>query len=147
MTKPYLIVNLIKQQRESDWKNDVLEACLYAVYVCTYKLSTSIWEGSFIPAFCTAQILEMLQNSENDEKWDAFPQLLLWLLFVGGAFSERKLVRLQFAALILGSYRNRIAGLHGSWEETREILEQFVWSKRTLSVYFQTFWEEIHPAS
>lgn len=140
------LINLLAQSRVSERTQPVHEVCIYAIYACTYKLSTDIWDGSFIPSFCSSKILDLMQKTESRAEWELKPSLLLWILFVGGSFGEKPAIRLQFIALILGTYRERISKLHSTWPEAEQVLRMFVWSNRVMGASFRSFWRELHPS-
>ncbi|KAF2729389.1 hypothetical protein EJ04DRAFT_502503 [Polyplosphaeria fusca] len=139
------LVDLLNEHKYTALNDPPFEACIYATYICTYQLSTSIWEGSFIPAFCTSQILRILQESEN-EMWFLWSELLTWLLYIGGAFATDKKIRVHFIASILGTYRNEVHELHKSWESLEELLMTFIWSRNAMSEKVRQFWDEVHPS-
>jgi hypothetical protein len=138
------LTNLLYEARLTG-TDPVNESCIYAAYLCTYKLSTEMWEASLIPSFCSLQLLAILQKSEREQSWDVYQDLLLWLIFVGGAFAEGKLIRLQYMALIHGSYRSRLGHLHRTWLEVERIAQAFIWSSSTFEQHFKRFWNELHP--
>jgi hypothetical protein len=139
------LVDLLTDLRSSEAELPVYEACILAVYAYTYMLSTNIWEGDLIPGFCTARLLGIMQKAEAEDAWAFHPELLLWLLFVGGSFANKRIVRLQFVALILGSYRHYIAHLHATWEGAERTFKDFLWCNQIVNPAFRKFWEELHP--
>jgi hypothetical protein len=139
------IVDLLNDYKSTGIADSQFEACLFATYLCTYQLSTCIWEGSFIPAFCTAQLLRTLQSSEK-EMWFLWSELLTWLLYIGGAFATVRRTRVHYIALILGTYRSEVHEAHKSWETLEELMKTFVWSKTAMGEKVRKFWDEVHPS-
>ncbi|KAF2111986.1 hypothetical protein BDV96DRAFT_164542 [Lophiotrema nucula] len=138
------LADLLSELRRSGEENAVYKVCIFATYLCTYKLSTSIWEGLLIPEFCAMQILRILQTPANDHLWDAFPELVVWLLFAGGAFAVKRRTKVTFAAFILGAHENRIGRFHREWETLRETLTRFVWSAHAMEPKYRQFWGALH---
>ncbi|KAL5336855.1 hypothetical protein BJX70DRAFT_371325 [Aspergillus crustosus] len=108
----------------------VQECCHLAAYHCSVMLCCHIWCALVIPSHISAQLLHKLQQSSDDVIWDDHPELLLWLLYVGGAFTSPGSVRSEYIALIRLNNGTRSRGLYEMWPELRELLEQFIWSEK-----------------
>lgn len=139
------ITDLLAIARNLGEMDPVYETILFTIYLCTYKLSTFIWEGCYIPEWIASHIWKVLTKIPSDVEWQHSPQLLLWLLFAGAAFVSRRATRLQYRVLILGRYEDVIGTLHEDWQSTRDILRQFVWSEQSMEARYYKFWEELHP--
>lgn len=79
----------------------------------------------------------------DDPVWDDHPDLLLWLLYIGGAFAPAGVVRSNYIVLLRSNNADRFGGLYESWSELLGILKQFTWSEKAFMSHFKTFWEEI----
>jgi hypothetical protein len=87
--------------------DSIYEACIYATYLCIYKLSIGIWNSCFIPEVCVDRILLRLANTAQDPRWTLSPSLLLWLLFVLGGLTERSSIKQRVKALIESAFSTR----------------------------------------
>ncbi|KAF1994212.1 hypothetical protein P154DRAFT_527224 [Amniculicola lignicola CBS 123094] len=139
------LVTLLSHWKKLRVVDPVYEACIFATYLCTYKLSTTIWNGSYVPAFCAAQLLRILQRPRDFSRWEDHPELLLWLLYVGGAFADNWRTQLKFSTLALNLYRDVVEDLHRDWHLTRETMMTFVWSQHAMERKVREFWDELHP--
>lgn len=74
--------------------------------------------------------------------WDSHPDVLAWLLNIGGAFAPNGIIRSDYVALLRLNYSSRFNGLYGSWLELLEVLEQFIWSEEAFLSQVKGFWEE-----
>ena len=75
--------------------------------------------------------------------WDDHPDLLLWLLYMGGAFVPTGIVRSEYAILLRSNNAVRFGHLYRSWPELLEILKQFTWSEKAFMSQVKALWEEI----
>lgn len=135
------LVDLRNISRNSGQICPVFESCIYAAYACTYMLFTKTWEASFIPTFCSRQLLQTLQSSQLDPRWDGFPGLLLWLTYVGGSFAYETSVYQHYAALVSDLCNHHQQPMDSSWITAKDLLMTFIWSGRALEPYFRAFWE------
>ena len=74
--------------------------------------------------------------------WNEHPDLLLWLLYIGGAFATVGTVRSDYVALIQSNNAVRFKHLYRSWPELLAILEQFIWSEKAFMADFKGLWKE-----
>jgi hypothetical protein len=139
------LINLLHESRHSGEENSLYNACIFACFLITYKLSTGIWEGCFIPEYCASQILGLVSHAINTSSDKTDPKLILWLLFVGGALAKRSRTKLRASVLILSLYREKIEQLHHGWWEVKETLKSFIWSEHTMELKALRFWHELHP--
>jgi len=70
----------------------------------------------------------------NDPVWDDRPELLAWLLHVGGAFCPVGPTRSEYVALVHVNRSTRLKGLYTSWPELLTILKQFIWSENAFKL-------------
>ncbi|KPM35519.1 hypothetical protein AK830_g11061 [Neonectria ditissima] len=90
----------------------------------------------------SSQLLHELQKANNDPIWDDHPDLLLWLLYIGGAFSPVGTVRSDYIALLRSNNAARFGDLYGSWPELVEVLKQFTWSEKAFMSHVKKLWKE-----
>lgn len=140
------LVDSLNDWRALDVEDPVFEACILAAFLCAYRLYSVIFEGCFIPEFCAARLLQILSTVCHSSRWDASPELLLWLLSTGGALAERSETRLRYLSLILGPYRKRIEELIQDWMSVKSTLKMFLWSEYTMERKFYSLWSELHLA-
>lgn len=74
--------------------------------------------------------------------WDDKPELLAWLLHIGGAFAPAGTMRSDYLVLLQSSRGTRLQGLYGSWQELLVILKRFLWSDLAFLSQVTAFWEE-----
>ncbi len=88
------------------------------------------------------QLLCRLQKAINDLVWDDWPDLLIWLLYIGGAFSPTGTIRSDYVVLLQLNRSTRFRGLYTTWPELLEILKRFIWSEKAFMSQVKAFWEE-----
>ncbi|KAK2812212.1 hypothetical protein FQN50_001570 [Emmonsiellopsis sp. PD_5] len=89
------------------------------------------------------QLLHKLQQADDDPIWDDHADLLLWLLYIGGAFAPTGAVRSNYISLLRWNNASRFQGLYSSWPELLGILKQFIWSDEAFMSPVKALWEEI----
>lgn len=139
------LVNLLLEWRRRQQNNSMYEACILGAFLCTYKLSTVIWEGCYIPEWLASNIMRILLGTSNGWEWKQMPELLLWLLLIAGSLTTRSTTRLQASMLIQRTYQITLADMHQTWPTVLETLKRFVWSEHVMQEHFLRFWEELHP--
>jgi hypothetical protein len=86
----------------------------------------------------------MLRESSGDPFWDDHPDLLVWILHIGGSFSSQGTVRDDYKALLQENRGSRFVGMYDSLEELVQILSLFVWSEKAYRAQVEEFWKETH---
>ncbi|KAF1971725.1 hypothetical protein BU23DRAFT_170683 [Bimuria novae-zelandiae CBS 107.79] len=140
------LVDLLSQNKASGAEDFILQACIFACFLVTYKLSTGIWEGCFIPEYCAAQIMSLLDKAKGDIRLEkgGFKKVLLWLLFVSGALAKRSRVRLRAVKMIRDGCRDLLDGMHDDWDSLSGICRTFIWSSHSMERKSWRFWQEVH---
>lgn len=69
--------------------------------------------------------------------------MLLWLLYIGGTFSPRGLIRSDYVALLRSNNAARFGDK--SWPELLMILRQFTWSEKAFVSEVRALWQEAFP--
>lgn len=135
------LVDLLSESRRVPVLTDpIYQACIFAAYLCTYKLSTGIWEGHFAAEKCVSGILNCLFNSAGDLRWRLLPKLLLWLLFTSGGLTEDEASRDQ-ATLLLQRFRySQPLKPNRNWSSLKTELENFVWCEFAMERKFRDLW-------
>jgi hypothetical protein len=148
-------------------RSTISECCHLAAYLCSAMLRCKLWRESTIPVrlythfvlnftsvfhrVCTnfgcqshlsLQLLSKLQQANDDPIWDDRPELLTWLLYIGGAFAPTGRMRSDYLVLLNLNRGTRLRGLYTSWPELLEILKHFIWSEGAFMAQVKAFWEE-----
>jgi hypothetical protein len=139
------LVDLLSECRRAPADTDPwYEACILGAYICTYKLSTGIWMGCYIPEVCIQQIFQVLTQVPQGSQYEYAPALLQWLLFVCGGMTDRTNLRLQVATLIRKMFPNPMEDPRQEWETLRTTLKSFIWCERTMDKKIFLFWNEVY---
>jgi hypothetical protein len=91
----------------------------------------------------STQLLRKLEQANDNPIWDDHPDLLLWLLYIGGAFAPTGVVRSNYVMLLRSNNATRFRNFGRSWPELLEILKQFTWSERAFMLPVKALWKEI----
>lgn len=136
------LVDILIQERRSEQDRDPwLEASILCAYVCTYKLSTGIWMGCFIPEICTTQMLRLIPQIPQDAQWTPPRKLLQWLLLVCGGLTDRKELRQPIAKLL----QEKCPASSGEdWQDVKASLQTFIWCGSTMAQRVYLFWKEVY---
>ncbi|KAK8017678.1 hypothetical protein PG993_014004 [Apiospora rasikravindrae] len=134
------------QSRLADLKDlsPTMECFRLAGYICSVMLCCSVWCAAVFPSEVSSQLLRVLQQTHDDKLWDDDPDLLLWILYMGGTYAHRGAVRYGYVALLRFNNVTRFKDLYRSWLEALEVLKQFVWSDAAFLAHVRAFWDEVH---
>jgi hypothetical protein len=139
------LVDLLSECRSlPDVTDPWYEASILGAYVCTYKLSTGIWMGCYIPEVCINQMLHLITRSPRGLQWKPAPNLLLWLLFVSGGMTDRANLREQIAQLIHEMFLHPSADPSQEWDKLRQTLRTFIWCEHTMEQKILKFYNEVY---
>ncbi|CAG1983642.1 unnamed protein product [Fusarium graminearum] len=97
------LVDLLSQTKADSQNQDdlIYRACLFAAYLCTYRLSAGLWEGHFVPEKCVTEILKCIADfSRHVSPWKLAPDISFWLLHVAGGLTKSQLNKKQAALLM-----------------------------------------------
>ncbi|KAL4861338.1 hypothetical protein BDV12DRAFT_69636 [Aspergillus spectabilis] len=120
-----------------------VQECVHlAAYNCSVMLCCKVWCELVIPSHISTQLLHNLQKTIADPIWDSHPELLLWLLYIGGAFAPPGTIRLGYIGLLRSNNATRFESSYQSWPKLLEILKLFIWSEKAFLVAVRGFWEE-----
>ncbi|PWY93989.1 hypothetical protein BO94DRAFT_543257 [Aspergillus sclerotioniger CBS 115572] len=115
------------------------ECCRLAAYLCSITLCCKIWCELVIPPHISSQLLfkirELRDDDDDDDDIDA--DLLVWLLYIGGAFSPIGPIRSGYLNLLLASSPDL------SWPELHQCMRQFIWSDEAFLVPVRALWWEV----
>lgn len=90
----------------------------------------------------SSQLLYEIQQTNNSPFWDENPDLLIWILYISGAFAPKGVVRSGFVALLRLNNDARFGDLYSSWPEVVTVLKRFVWSEKAFGLQGKALWEE-----
>ncbi|KAJ5391487.1 N-ethylmaleimide reductase, partial [Penicillium cosmopolitanum] len=121
--------------------SSISECCHLAAYLCSAMLRCKIWRCSTLPSYISLQLLSKIQITNNDPLWDVSPDLLAWLLHIGGAFAPVGSIRAGYMALVHSNHI-KLRKLYTSWPELLEILKGFIWSEKAFASQVESFWRE-----
>jgi hypothetical protein len=139
------LIDLLHESRHSGKENSLYDACVFALFLITYKISTGIWEGCFIPEYCASQIIGLTSRFISISSSRHAPELVLWLLFVGGALAKRSRTKLRASALILSLCPEHMERSQRNWLSLKDTFKTFIWSEYTMERTLLRFWEELYP--
>lgn len=142
-------------------RSPISNCCHIAAYLCSTMLRCKIWRTSTIPVRISPQpsllwlfwlgyyqshlslkLLCKLQSTNEDSIWNDSPELLIWLLHIGGAFAPAGTIRTAYQDLLHLNMSTRFRGMYTSWTELCDILQQFIWSEKAFMSQLKAFWEE-----
>lgn len=143
------LVDLLSQTKADSQNQDdlIYRACLFAAYLCTYRLSAGLWEGHFVPEKCVTEILKCIADfARHVSPWKLAPDISFWLLHVAGGLTKSQLNKKQ-AALLMQRYRPFYSVSYNlDWEVVEMKLRKFVWCEDTMKSNLYRFWQECQNA-
>lgn len=123
----------------------VLEACHLAAYLSACMLCSKVWRHSAIPSYVSKHLLHSLQKSDEDLFWNDDPDLLVWMLYLGGSFSPKGTIRSGYKQLLQRNYESqRFGRKFNSLAELIEVMREFIWSENAYRSQFEQFWADMH---
>lgn len=128
-------------------KDQIYRACLFAAYLCTYRLSTGLWEGHFAPEKCVTEILKCMTSfTRHMSPWGLAPDISFWLLNVAGGFTKNQDNRNRAKELVQRYRCFYPSGYSQDWEVTEMGLRKFIWCEHTMQSSFRQFWQACRVA-
>ncbi|KAH7027848.1 uncharacterized protein B0I36DRAFT_375518 [Microdochium trichocladiopsis] len=130
------------------------ESLRVAAYLCCTMLRCRIWRTSGAPPYLASKLLQSLRCCLSEPTWNVYPDILTWLVFVGGAFSPAgSPLRSEFLAHMRSTqnvcirnngFRHKATS---GWPTALSFARNYIWSERAFSVYFESFWQEIQKST
>ncbi|KAG8666747.1 hypothetical protein FPOAC1_011563 [Fusarium poae] len=139
------LVDLLSQTRAKPHNQDdlIYRACLFAACLCTYRLSSGIWEGQYVPEKCVTEILDCIEDfTRHMSPWKFAPDISFWLLNVAGGLTKNQLNRKRAAALVQRYRSFYPTGYNQDWEVVDMKLKKFTWCEHTMKSNVYRFWQE-----
>lgn len=124
--------------------SSIVMSCSLAAHICCYLVSTEIWSSTFIPTQLSLQLSHVLPRTISEPVWEDNVDLILWIIFVGGAFAEDPKLKSKYVTMVLTTALN--GSWRSSWEDTKEILRTFIWLE-VFEAPFQRLWEDMSVSS
>ncbi|KIW00265.1 uncharacterized protein PV09_08155 [Verruconis gallopava] len=122
----------------------VTECCRLAAYLCSAMLCCTVWCALVIPPHISRQLLYQLRESRSNPLWDEHKDLLVWLLYTGGALSPEDVARSEYVELLRENNVSRFGGQFESWPELLQTLEQFIWPKEAFTSRVRELWTAVY---
>ncbi|KAF5541482.1 hypothetical protein FPHYL_11831 [Fusarium phyllophilum] len=121
----------------------IYRACLFAAYLCTYRLSEGVWGGYFAPEKCVTKILDCMTDfTRQISPWKLAPDITFWLLYMAGGLTKSQLHEEQ-AAVLVERYRCFYSvGYDRDWELVKMRLKKFIWCEHVMEQKMYNFWQE-----
>jgi len=92
------------------------------------------------------QLLTELQQARKNPVWDDHPDLLVWLVLIGGAFAPTKQIKQGYVAILALDHDSKYKSLYATWQLTKDVLEDFIWSPNAFEEPVKRFWGEYFSA-
>ncbi|TAQ87450.1 hypothetical protein B7494_g4228 [Chlorociboria aeruginascens] len=77
---------------ELQWRRDPFTPNLFQLPL-GFQVLSYVLNQEFIESHVSFQLLRKLQQANDDPIWDDHPELLLWLLYIGGTFTSTEVIR------------------------------------------------------
>ncbi|KAF4498259.1 hypothetical protein FAGAP_5548 [Fusarium agapanthi] len=121
----------------------VYRACLFAAYLCTYRLSEGVWGGYFASEKCVTGILDCMTDfTRKMSPWKHAPDITFWLLYMAGGLTKNDFHKEQAAALVERYRCFYSTGYGQDWELVEMGLKKFIWCEHVMKQRMDTFWQE-----
>ena len=121
----------------------LVKCCLTVAYLCSYALYSEIWSGTFITSRLSSRLLLQLEEAEGDPQWSTNPKLVLWLVYIGAAFSEDREARSGFVNLLQTLQSESAETCDAkNWKQTLQTLRLFIWSDKVFYSRCWSVWRE-----
>lgn len=93
-------------------------------------------------------LFHSLQQSDEDLFWNNDPDLLIWMLHLGGSFSPKGTIRSGYKRLLQRNYESRrFERKFNSSADLVEVMRQFIWSEKSYRSQLEEFWIEIRTVA
>ncbi|KAG7412044.1 hypothetical protein Forpe1208_v009548 [Fusarium oxysporum f. sp. rapae] len=136
-------------RRDGPQSQEVLiyRACLFAAYLCTYRLSEGFWGGYFAPEKCVTEILNCMTDfARQMSPWKLAPEISLWLLYMAGGLTKVQYHKNQ-ATVLVGRYRCFYStGYDQDWELVEMRLKDYIWCEHMMKETLYRFWQQCQIA-
>ncbi|KAL4812298.1 hypothetical protein BDW67DRAFT_178855 [Aspergillus spinulosporus] len=116
------------------------ECCRLAACLCSVTLCCKVWCELVIPSHISSQLLIKIRETRDADPsiWDgdSNSDLLVWLLYIGGAFAPTGEIRSGYLGLLAHNS-------YFSWPEIHERMSQFIWSDYAFLAPVKALWLEV----
>ncbi|KAF5541298.1 hypothetical protein FMEXI_7986 [Fusarium mexicanum] len=138
------LVDLLSETRGGSEREEELiyRACLFAAYLCTYRLSEGIWGGYFAPEKCVTEILDCMTDfTRKMSPWKLAPDITFWLLYMAGGHTKNNLHKEQAIALVERYRCFYSTGYGQDWELVEMGLKKYIWCEHVMKQKMYSFWQ------
>jgi hypothetical protein len=88
-------------------------------------------------------LMRCLQRTNLENRWGKYPELLLWVMFLGGTATTTTADHIWFVTQVM----TLAAALElRSWSDVKGVLERYLYPEHALEKLCVSFWEEIEKA-
>ncbi|KAF5710974.1 hypothetical protein FGLOB1_5198 [Fusarium globosum] len=120
----------------------IYRACLFAAYLCTYRLSEGVWGGYFAPDKCAIKILDCMTDfTRQMSPWKLAPDISFWLLYVAGGLTKSQPHKDRAVNLVERYRCFYAAGYDRDWELVEMRLKKFIWCEHFMKQKMYGFWQ------
>ncbi|KAF5989883.1 hypothetical protein FBULB1_508 [Fusarium bulbicola] len=142
------LVDLLSGTRRDGSQSEedlIYRACLFAAYLCTYRLSEGVWGGYFAPEKCVAEIFDCMTDlTRKMSPWKLAPDITFWLLYMAGGLTKNDFHMEQAAALVERYRCFYSTGYDLDWEVVEMRLKKFLWCEHVMKQKMYRFWQECY---
>ncbi|KAL2802077.1 hypothetical protein BJX63DRAFT_426334 [Aspergillus granulosus] len=119
--------------------SELQECCRLAAYLCSVMVCCKVWCELVIPSHISSELLHNIHRATESGIWAENPELLVWLLYIGGAFAPTGTTRSAYLTLLRS--KNTVS-LHSSGTGLRILLKKFIWSDKAFVAPTRALFEE-----
>lgn len=120
----------------------IYRACLFAAYLCTYRLSEGVWGGYFAPEKCVTGILDCMTDfTRQMSPWKLAPDITFWLLYMAGGLTKVQLYKDRAVELVARFRCFYATGYDRDWELVENRLKKFIWCENVMKQKMYRFWQ------
>jgi hypothetical protein len=123
---------------------DPVKECIrLALSLLSNALFNDSWDAPFVLTHFATKLASALFRTDLATYWDEHIDFLLWILFVGGAYTRKdSALRRTYVALIADTCA--YLGPSGTtWEQVEGILRSFVWEGNVFGGRGRMLWAEV----
>lgn len=86
--------------------------------------------------------MNKIKQDNGRALWDAHPNILIWVLCMGGSFAPTKSIRTYYVELLHSDEYAHYNRPIMSWPGLLAVLKQFIWSDIAFMKPVKAFWED-----
>jgi hypothetical protein len=113
---------------------EVTDSCKWSAF---HHTGASSLTSELKQAHVSAELIQTIHSAANNDAWDQYPDLLTWMLCLGGTFANTESLRAEYGTML----RQSSQVMHGSWQELVGVLQKFIWAETAYEQDVETFYE------